>query len=427
MSRWRSPRIIVWALLLASGAGWGAETPGGSALTLQQAVTAALRDSPELAAFEPRLRAQSARAAWSALRPAPEVSLGIENAVGTGDTSGFSAAETTLALSQVIELGGKRDARIAVGAAEGEWLTTEFVVRELDVLTEVTRRFIAVAAQQEQLKLAQTGQSLAEKLVTAVEHRVAAARSPHAELDRARIALDRARLIVARAEAQLDAARHTLAATWGADRESLNGRPIGPVRADLYALPSAGTFDDLAARLKSNPDYLRFATELQLRDAELRLARAQARPDPVMSLGVRRLEASNDQALVASVSVPLFARRRSSHLVAEAEANRDLVGAEVWAARVRARTVLYELFRGLQSEIRTAETLRKELLPRAEEALRETQYAYERGRYSFVELVDAQREFLDLQAALIEASAQAHLRRADIERLTREPITDDAP
>ena len=147
----------------------------------------------------------------------------------------------------------------------------------------------------------------------------------------------------------------------------------------------------------------------------------------MVSLGVRRLEAGNDEALVASVSVPLFARRRGSHLVTEAAANRDRVGAEVWAAEVRARTVLYELFRGLQSEIRSAEALRNDLLPRAAEALRETQYAYERGRYSFVELVDAQREFLDLQAALIEASAQAHLRRADIERLTREPVTDDAP
>ena len=427
MSHWRSFENIAWALLLASGAAWSAEPPEVSTLTLQQAVTAALRGSPELAVFEPRLRAQAARAAWSSLRPAPEVSLDVENALGTGETSGFSAAETTLALSQVIELGGKRAARIAVGAAEGDWLTNEFMVRELDVLAEVTRRFIAVAAQQEQLKLAQTGQSLAEKLVTAVEHRVAAARSPHAELDRAQIALDRARLVVARAEATLDAARRTLSATWGADRDSLDGRPIGPVRADLYALPSAGTFDDLVARLKSNPDYLRFATELQLRDAELRLARAQARPDPVVSLGVRRLEAGNDEALVASVSVPLFARRRGSHLVTEAAANRDRVGAEVWAAEVRARTVLYELFRGLQSEIRSAEALRNDLLPRAAEALRETQYAYERGRYSFVELVDAQREFLDLQAALIEASAQAHLRRADIERLTREPVTDDAP
>jgi len=94
---------------------------------------------------------------------------------------------------------------------------------------------------------------------------------------------------------------------------------------------------------------------------------------------------------------------------------------------VRARTVLFELHRALQSEIDTAQAVQRDLLPRAEEALRETRYAYERGRYSFIELVDAQREYLDLQGTLIEASAQAHTLRAEIERLTREPLGGETP
>jgi len=418
--------VLLLSMLVAAP-GRAGETPDGAPLTLQQAVSAALRAHPALATFESRLRAQAARTRTAALRPAPEVSLGVENALGTGETRGLASAETTLALSQVIELGGKRAARIAVGEAESDLLTTEVVARELDVLAEVTRRFIAVAALQQRVKLAETGRSLAEKTVAAVERRVAAARSPHAELDRARIALDRARVVEQRAAAQLDAARRALAASWGAERTALDGRPFGAVTADLYALPQAGTYEDLAARLAANPDFLRFATEARLRDAELRLARAQARPDPALSLGVRRLEPTNDQALVASVSIPLFSRRRSIPVVAEAQANRDLVGADRRVAEVRARTVLFELHRNLQSEIGTAQTLQRDLLPRAEEALSETRYAYERGRYSFIELVDAQREYLDLQGALIEASAQAHTLRAEIERLTREPLGGETP
>jgi len=48
----------------------------------------------------------------------PELSLGVENFAGKGPLEGFDAAETTLSLSQTLELGGKRSARIA-GATQG--------------------------------------------------------------------------------------------------------------------------------------------------------------------------------------------------------------------------------------------------------------------------------------------------------------------
>ena len=57
-----------------------------------------------------------------------------------------------------------------------------------------------------------------------------------------------------------------------------------------------------------------------------------------------------------------------------------------------------------------------------DEALRETKYAYERGRYSYLEWVEAQREFIDVRRSLIAAAANAHNFRTEIERLTGEPL-----
>lgn len=423
------------ALLLASRA-FAAAGPSPSAaaptavtapLTLREVVVAALRHHPELAAFEPKLRAQQARTRMAGLDPALQLSFDLANALGSGETSGVNAVEATLALSRVIELGGKRNARMAVGAAGTGLVNAEFQVRELDVLAEVTRRFIIVAERQEQLALAVRGRDLAERTVATVERRVASARSPHAELDRARIALDRARLDEQRAAAQLDTARIELAATWGADRTALDGRRFDAVAADLHALPEPGIYEDFATRLAGNPDLLRLATESRLREAELRLARTARRADLTVALGVRRLEASNDEALVASVAMPLFASRRAIPAIEEAQAHHDLAGAQYRAAEVRLRTVLYGLHRSLHQEVAMARTVERELLPRAEEALRETRYAYERGRYSFLEMVDAQREFLDLQAVLIDACVQAHLLRTEIERLTLEPLNRGTP
>lgn len=392
-------------------------------LTLQQAVTAALQGNPQLQKFAFQFRAGDARTRQAGLRPAPEVSVDLENVAGSGETKGFDTAEATFALSQVIELGGKRDARIGAAQASRSALDIERQAVQLDVLAEVTRRFIAVAQRQQRVQLARSAAEFAVKTVAASERRVNAAKAPHAELDRASIARDRFRLEERAALVDLDTARKQLAATWGESQPEIDGQVISEVQADLFALPPTGDFEELVTRLAANPDFLRFASEARLRDTELRLAASRRQPDITLAAGLRRLEATNDQAFVASFSVPLFSGRRAEGFVAEAQANRELVDAERRSAEIKAQAMLYELHQQLTRAVLEARTLRNDIQPRSVEALKETEYAYERGRYSYLELVDAQREYLAVQAALIEAAASAHTLRTEIERLTNAPLT----
>lgn len=400
-----------------------AEPVAAPALTLRQAIEAALTGNPQLQTFTFQFRASDARTTQAGLRPAPDISIDLENFTGSGETKGFNASEATFALSQVIELGGKRDARVGAANAGRSMLDIERQSVQLDVLAEVTRRYIAVAQRQQLLELARSATELASKTVVASERRVNAAKAPHAELDRARIALDRLRLAERSVMVELDNARKQLAATWGETQPVIDGQIFGEVQADLYTLPTIWEFADLATRLSANPDFLRFASEARLRDAELRLAASQRKPDVTLSAGLRRFEATNDQAFVASLSVPLFSGKRSESFVAEAQANRELVDAERRIAEVRAQATLYELHRLLARSVLEAQTLKDDIQPRTAEALKETEYAFQRGRYSYLELVDAQREFLAVQADLIDAAANAHTLRAEIERLTNAPLS----
>ena len=392
-------------------------------LTLEQAVDAALQAHPELQGFAFKLRALEARQRQAGLRPAPEVSVELENFFGTGEASGLSGAEATFALSQVIELGDKRAARIGAVLAERDVLGIQHQTVQLDVLAEVTRRFIALAQRQEQLALARRATALAEQTVAGAKRRVDAAKSPHAELDRALIARDRLKLEERAAEVDVDTARKQLSATWGeSPLPGMDAKPFGEVTADLYKLPEAGDFPQLLEQLQRNPDFLLFATEARLRDAEVRLALSQRQADISVSAGLRRLQGSRDQAFVASFSMLLFAGKRNASYVAEAVAKRELLDAERRIAEVKAQATLYELHRQMLRAISEAKTLKEEIQPRSAEALKETEYAYQRGRYSYLELIDAQREFLAVQAALIEAAATAHTLRVEIERLINAPL-----
>lgn len=388
-------------------------------LTLGQAIGRALASNPALAGFAFALKAQDARVGQAGQRPATEASFELENVLGSGDFGGLDAAEGTFALSQVIELGGKRDARSAAAQSGLELLAVERQVAQLDVLAEVTRRFVAVAAAQETLLLARDGLVLARGTVEDVALRVRAAKSPEAELLRARAALSRDVLEEQRAAAELGAARQALAAAWGSSRAD-----FGAVQADLYRMPALADFEVLAGRLDANPDFLRFASVARLRDTESRMARSLRRPDLEVSGGVRRLEETNDQALVMGISVPLFAGRRAAPAIAEADALRELADVERDAARLEARTRLYGLYGQLRQAIRETEMLRGDVLPQLDAALGATRYAYERGRYGYLELVDARGAFLEARGAAIASAATAQQLLAEIERLTGEPLAD---
>ena len=172
-------------------------------LSLSKAIERALAANPALQGFAFALKAQDARITQAGQRPATEVSLDLENALGSDTFSGLDAAEATFSLSQVIELGDKRQLRSAVARSGREVLSVERQAAQLDVLAEVTRRFIAVAAAQEQLTLNQAATALAKGTVDDVALRVRAAKSPEGELLRSRAAFSRAGIEEQRAMAQL--------------------------------------------------------------------------------------------------------------------------------------------------------------------------------------------------------------------------------
>lgn len=392
--------------------------PAGE-LTLADAVGLALERNPDLVASRYELTASQARIVQAGLRPNPELGVEYENFAGSGTVRSVDALETTLSLSQVIELGGKRDLRRSVAEADSDLIAIEQRARQLDVLAEVTRRFIEVVTAQERVRFAQEAVQLARQTLEAITQRVEAARAPIAEQSRARIALTRATVEEQQAASELRAARQSLAALWG-DAEPAFSRAT----ADLFRFDSAESFQAFFQRLERTPDFLRFASEARLREAELRLAQAQARPNLTLGLGVRRFEETNDTALVAGFSMALPVYDRNQGAIREARVRRAQTDAQRQAALARARASLFSLYQEMTSARMRAETLRGEALPQAQTALAQTQSGYDRGRFSFLELATAQQEVLEVRAAAIAAAADYHRLRAELERLTSEPLSN---
>jgi outer membrane protein, heavy metal efflux system len=411
-------RVMARAITLSAVFCTIAVSANADPLTLRDAITATLRHNPELAGYKFREQALQGERQTAALKPQVNVSTQLENVVGSNAYEGVDSGELTLSLSSVIELGGQRDARLGLITARQQQLEATQRVLTLDLLSRLIRQFIAVSAMQEQLVLLQQTQDLARNTVSTLSKQVQAARTPEAELLRANAAIAKAKIDVQKAEQLLKSEQVKLSAFWADTTPDFT-----QVKADLFALPMSPPLPDLLTRLENNPDLGLLGNEVLLRTAELRQAQAERKPSLEWNTGIRRLQATDDSALVVGVSMPLGSSKRASGAVATATANQASAEQQRDTTGIRLKAQLLSLHQEYQQARGEVEALRSDVIPPLKKALRATDEAFQQGRYSYLELNLAQRELLAVQLSLIDAAARAHGLSTDLERLTAAPLS----
>lgn len=402
-----------WTLALAGAMGMAASPAFADEVTLEAAIRRTLEMNPALRAEGAAVEALESQARLDGLKPAMTLGADLENVAGTGSLSGVHSAEATLRLGQVIELGGKRAARHARGNADVERQQNVVQQRRLDLATETTRRYIAVAEGQHELALAKQQWTLTRETEAAVRQRVERGVAPEGDRSLAQIAVVRAEIAHEHAEHELASAQFALAALWGESQAV-------PIEAtgDLLALPELPDFDVLAARLADAPEVAAFALEANRLAADRALARAASRPDLSLSLGVRRLEALDDQGLVLSFAMPFGTAERSAYAVARTDAEQAALEARQQAAALEARQKLFARYQELRHARTEYEALTERMIPAAEKGLALTRAGYDDARYSVLQLTQAQATLLQLQLERLAAAARYHQHLADIERST---------
>ncbi len=405
-----------WALALALTAPAIQAHAGAAPISLHEALERALRHNKDLAAFEHRIAEQQGRLDQAGRLPNPQLDLLVEDAAGSGDFEGFDNAQTTLSLSWVLE-GRVRRGRVGAATAGADLVAADARILRVEVAADTAEHFLASLASQARLERAEAAIALGERTVAAVTRRVRAGKAPTAELARAEAELATDRLTRDDVTHELSAAYHRLAAQWGETEPGFSR-----VEGDLLALPAIDSYAALTAGLQRNPQLARYATQERLAKANLRLAEARRWPALRPQLGVRRLEVTNDTALVAGITVSIPVLDRNQGAVAESRASVARTRAEADAARVRLQTTLFELYEELEHYLHRTETLRTEVIPRLVEALEGTRRAYERGRYGYFELRSVQTDLLRARNDLVEASAGAHRLVIALERLVGERV-----
>ncbi|GAC19492.1 TolC family protein [Paraglaciecola arctica] len=409
--------FITLSLLLCINSVGATESEPRERLTLAMAIKQTLSLNPQLKVFGYRQQALDGLAQTAGLSPAMEIGVELENVLGTGEARGIGGAELTVALSSVLEMGDKRAARSQVVSSSRAVLDAQKLADSLDLLGDVTRRYIDVLAAQSQISLALEAQELASSTLDIVKKRVEAGAAPKAEEKRATAALGQAQLTLLSELQRLDYLHIALAALWGETNPQFS-----QVEGELFRFGTDTDFESLYAKVQRNPAIQVFASEQRLRDTEVRLAETQSTGDISWSVGARRLQGSRDTALVAGFSMPLFSSKRNSGAVSTALAQRNEVSVQREVALLNMYSQLYRAYHNRKQAILSAEALQNTIIPALEQALNETQSAYQRGRYGYLEYISAKQELLNARRTSIEAAFAALTYGAEIEQLTAVPL-----
>ncbi len=321
----------------------------------------------------------------------------------TGHGFGGRDYDTIAAVTQLIEIGGKRRARRdaaeagvrAAGArlADARRLLDEGVAQAYvaALLAERTRRVLTDSA---------------TSLRT--EARLAATREQAGDISNA----DRSQIEIAAQRLELDAvAAATTARNARINLAVLLGDPHPggelALADELEPLAEAAAPTDRPAPPEARPDVLAADAERSRAEAALRSERAQRVPDPTFLAQYEHEPPDQPHTLGLGVSLPLPLWNHNRGRIAAAEAALDqarLAAEKVRAAAEAEVAMARESYASAHARWRRYDD---ELAPRSRQVRESVAYAYEHGGASLLDLLSAQRNDNDIRLATIQAAADA--------------------
>lgn len=403
---------LVSALALGCAAAAAATNPP-PALPADAAPPIDLPAAIRLALEQPRLRAADHEVAASL--------AGIEQAgrypnptleyLREGEQAGTRT--TTIQLNQPIELGGKRQARVALAQGEAALARSELQALRQEIRAEVVAAFHGVLVAQERQALAAVLAGLAGKSVDVANRQVAAGKVSPVDATRARLAASEARTELNTATAELALARTRLGALVGRPGDTLRlaARQDAP-------LPSLAPLPLLQARLAQAAPLRRARSAVAAQSAQAQVERAARMPDLTLSVGSQRADDVGRRQAVLGLSVPLPLFDRNSGRLVAALRRADKAREELAAAATALAADLEAAATRYEAAKAEAALLGEEVIPDARSNHALTLKGFEHGKFALLDVLDAQRTLAQAQARRWSALLAAWQAFADIVRIT---------
>lgn len=395
------------------------QEPSGS-LSLIQALTLALLRSPELAYYSIEIRAKEAESLQASLYPNPEIGVEFED-FGKRKEPFFDSTETTLQISQLIPLSSRLQDHTRFLSLERDLAAWDYETKRLEVFNQTTQAFIQVLEAQENLQLAKDTQELSQQISKIVSERVKAGIVAPLEGYRTQIPASKSELEFLKAQQNLHSAKKKLSLLWG------NAQPtFQQANGNYYHVLPFPPEEEIQNKLFQNPQIARFLIEKEKQHARLQWEESKQVPDITVDAGIRHLNGEDTTAFLFGVSlpIPLFDRNQGAiteakHRITQTELSEEIV-------KRRLQTKLSESYQHLSNAFKETVLLKEKMIPNAKSVFNSATAGYQQGKFSYLEVLDAEQLLFELRAQYIKALSQYHQTLAEVELLISQKLTQSS-
>lgn len=383
-------------------------------LRLEVALGLAMGANPEISVALREQEATEGARIQAGVRHNPYISSEIQDT--RSDTQ-----KITLQFNQEIELGNKRESRLALADILHTKATAELDALKATIHANTVNAFYEVLVAQERLALSKSSFEVANAAVNAATKRVNAGKSSPVEETKSNIAASSAKIELNQSNSQLNSARKRLSALWG------NPFPVfEQAYGDVENIPLVPSFENLLALLENAPAIGIANLEVSARGGSTKLARSQSTPNITISAGiVHNQELGLNQAIVGlSAPIPVFDRNQGN--VQEAVSLEYKAQDELIALKTQLATKLAGEHERLSVARLSAISLREEILPGAQNAFEAANKGFNAGKFNFLDVLDAQRTLFQAKSQYIQVLLDAHQAIAEIESILGHVVTHPA-
>lgn len=375
--------------------------------SLAETLSLTLLNNPELNSFSYDMRASEARILQAGFIPNPALDEETEN------LGAPIFMQTTLLLSQLIELGGKRKARLQFAQSEKDRVALDYEVRKRQLFVATTLLFIEVLVNQQKIAFLEENLKVLQGFASLVEKRVKAGKASVIEESNFTVLLTTALIDLKTAQNELKNSKNRLSAQWN---ETNNDAFVAV--GNLESIPEVISLEEMGSFIEQHPQVQRLDFEDTLRESRVAVEKSKAYPDVNLRVGPRYLEEAHRWVGVVGFYLPLPLIDRNQGRIWESYENWDKLEKEREVLATNLITELNNSYSTLQTLFSELSLYKNTVLPAAQRAYDFSHKGYELARYNYLELLETQRSYRSSKIRYLQALGDYHKSLAILEGLT---------
>lgn len=390
--------MIVFAVILSTNI-VNAET-----LNFEQIKQKIFNHNSDLSATNNTIKATQKEIQQAGAIPNPELEIGTEN---------FGENEIEVVLTQPIELGGKRKARIKIAHKELLMAELEQKAKVIELETKITRQCVTILGLQKKIAILDSLSSVMEESLKYIKRRINAGAIIEADVLRSEMEMDELLLEKSKLKRQLKQQTNVLTSLWGnTDNTDLY---ISCKLNPSITMPSQ---QEILKKLNEHPEIKVLKLNMETIDAEINLLKAEAFPEMALSLGYLRNNEEKEDIVLAgiSISLPLFDRNKKAILSKSYEimSAGDKCQAFIVERKTEIATILSEI-KQINSSLLV---LTEKLKPKANKVYALLERYYKNGSIRISEVLEGRKNLLEINQRLIDLNMEKALLAADLAQLS---------